>query len=90
MRSFVWLIVSKDYEKSMVIMTVREEAFSWLSPSTTFWVRGRRADVVNLFFRKPCWVSANGRSATSSGRIRRSRILIAGLRSEMGLYDIPR
>ena len=75
----------------MAITTVRDGFFfSGWNPPTTFWVRARRTHVANLFLRNPCWVSASGRSATNSGRIRRSRTFIAGRRSEMGLFDVSR
>ena len=34
-------------------------------------------------------VSPNERSAASSGKIRRSITFIAGVKSEVGLYDVP-
>ena len=42
--------VSKAFENSMAITTVRV-GFFLLNPSTTFWVRGIKAEVVGLFLR---------------------------------------
>ena len=38
--------------------------------------------------RKPCWKSGIGRSLVSDGRISCSSVLIAGERSDTGLYDL--
>ena len=82
-RSLLWLIVSKALDKSIDTATVREGGLGRLKPVTTWWVRGRRAVVVERVGRKPCWVGERG-SELSSGSNKRSSTLIAGQRREMG------
>ena len=73
---FVWLSVSKAFEKSTAITTVRG-GFYWLKSSSMFRLRRSRVEAVDLFLRKPYWVSPSGRSATSSRRVRHSRTFVA-------------
>ena len=45
--SFVWVTVSKAFEKSIDTVTVRCGGLGWLKPEATVCVRGRSAVVVS-------------------------------------------
>ena len=81
--NLVWETVSNALEKSIDTVTVLCGGLGWLKPRATLCVSGRSAVVVEWFGRKPCCVSERGREL-SSGRRRRSRILTAGQRRDMG------
>ena len=84
----VWSTMSKAFDRSSDIATVRCGGLGWLKPVAIWWVKGRRAVVVDLFFLKPCWASERGRWNSRKGRRSRSRTLAAGQRSEMGRYEV--
>ena len=46
--------------------------------------------MVDLCLQNPCWDSESSKCSVSSGRMSLSRTLIAGLISNMGLYEVPR
>jgi len=74
----------------MSIVTVRLGGRFCSNAVATFCASGRGAEVVGLSLRKPFWVSAEGRPATSSGRMRRFSTLMSGLRKEIGLEEVSR
>ena len=79
-----WWTESKALEKSIARAAVREAGLRWLKPEATSVESGRRAVEVECMGRKPCWERLGGRAALRKGRARRSRILEAGHRREMG------
>ena len=86
--SLVWVTMSKAFEKSIAMVTVRCGGLGWLKPVATVCVRGRSAVVVLWFARKPCCVGEIGREL-SSGRRSFSKTLTEGHRREMGRYPDP-
>ena len=66
--SLVWLIVSNTLDKltgtATATVTVRSGGQSWLKPCMIWCVRGRRAVVIDLFERKPCWMEFSGKEVS--------------------------
>ena len=60
-RRRVWSTMSKAFERSNDIATVRWGGLFWLNPVAIVWARGRRAVVVDRFCLKPCWASDRGK-----------------------------
>ena len=81
--SFVWLTMSKAFEKSIAMVSVRCGGLDLLKPEATVYVRGRSAVVVLCRVLKPCCVGDTGR-VFSWGRRRLSKTLTAGERRDMG------
>ena len=81
----VWFTMSKAFDRSSDIRTVRFGGLGLLKPVAIVWVSGRRAVVVDLFLLKPCWDSDRGRWKVRRGRRSRSRTFTAGQSREMGL-----
>ena len=61
MSKTVWFTASKAFARSIDAATVRMGGLGWLKPDAIWWTIGRRAVVVDLLGRKPCWESASGR-----------------------------
>ena len=59
-----------------------------MKPLAIVVARGIRAEVVEWRGLKPCWVGLAGRMLVRKDRMRRSRILLAGHRREIGRYDL--
>ena len=60
-----------------------------LKPIATLFASGNRAEVGDLYFRKPCWVSDKFRCRLRYGRSNLSRTMIAGQRREISRYEVP-
>ena len=85
--SLVWLKVSKAFDRSNAITSVRirmEEIRGFLKPGATLCTRGNRAEVVDNCLQKPCWVSERLKFSLRNGRSMRWRPLMVGQRSETG------
>ena len=67
---------------------VRSGGFWLLKPWAIVVVNGMRAVVVEWSGLKPCCVGTDGSVFVMSGRISRSRILLAGHSREIGRYDL--
>ena len=78
--NLVWLTVSKTFENSIVIGTVRSSGFAWLNPTASFWTSGSRLRTV--------LESVSWRSCVSLECRSLSRILISGQRREMYLWEL--
>ena len=63
--------------------------FLWLNPIAMSVVNCNRAEVVECSHLKPCWSGAGRRYLLIVGRIRVSRTIAAGQRSETGRYEDP-
>ena len=78
--SLVWFTVSKAFDGSIAIATLRRRGGrGLLKPVAILCTNGNRAEVVDLSFRKLCWVSDRFRC-----RSKRSRTLMVELRREIG------
>ena len=62
--------------------------FFSLKPPATDSTNSCRAVTVECFDLKPCWMSGTGRCVVRVGSRTRSRILIAGHRSDTGRYEV--
>ena len=85
--SLLWQTALNAADKSTAMQTVRSGGFLWLNPIAMSVVN--RAEVVECSCLKPCWSGAGWRYLLTVGRIRDSRTLAAGQRSETGRYENP-
>ena len=67
---FIWFTVLKAFDRSIAIAIVRRGGSrGLLKPVVTLCASGSRAEVVDLCFQKPCWVSNKFRSRLRYGLI---------------------
>ena len=80
--------MSNAADKSTATQTVQSGGFLWLN-LIAMSVVCNRAEVVECFRLKQCWSGAGRRYLLMVGRIRVSRTITAGQRSEIGRYEDP-
>ena len=59
-----------------------------MKPEAILVARGKRAVMVDLPWKKPCWKGERGREERRKGRTSLSRILEAGKRRETGRKEV--
>ena len=81
----------EGFERSIAIATVRKGGGRGLmKPVAILCASVRSAEVLDLWFRKPCWVSDIFRCRLWYGKSNHSRTLNAGQRREIGRQEVQR
>ena len=89
--SSVWFTVSKVFDKSIAIATLRRVGErGLLTPVADLWESNNTTEVVDLRLRKLYWVSARLRWILRNGKISCLNTFMAEQRSKIGRYEDPK